>query len=241
MNKKPFILKLVKGFLSKIGLAPKPDDTPVYFISGMCYNCKMFDRLELPKGYCKKYIEWIIPDPEMAISEYAREMAKNIDTSRDFILVGYSFGAVIIQEMNHFLSPKISIVISSFKGKKEIPSLFKAAKKTHLAGHIPLGVYSHTELITNAFNLLVYKMPTQQLEEYMTVTDPTYMQWAVKTIANWVPQDICSNLYHIHGTKDQVFPYEQLHDVYPVEDGDHLMIFKKADTVSAIFAKILSS
>ena len=75
------------------------EDITVYFISGMCYNCKVFDKLRLPKGYKKAYIEWFIPSPDESLSEYAHKMAKTIDTSRPFILIGYSFGAVIMQEM----------------------------------------------------------------------------------------------------------------------------------------------
>ncbi len=220
-------------------LKPAKPDIPIYFISGMCYNCKVFDHIELPEGYCKKYIEWIIPEPGISLDRYVHEMAETIDTKHNFILVGYSFGAVIMQEMNRFLHPLKSIVISSFKDKKEIPPLFKAVKRIRLAERIPLSTYSHTELITNTFNRLVYKMPTEQLAEYMTVTDPLYMKWAVDIITRWVPENKCPNLCHIHGTDDQIFPYERLDDVYTVEGGDHLMVLKKADSVSAILKKIL--
>ena len=47
------------------------EDITVYFISGMCYNCKVFDKLRLPKGYKKAYIEWFIPSPDESLSEYA--------------------------------------------------------------------------------------------------------------------------------------------------------------------------
>ena len=87
----------------------------VYFISGMCYNCKVFDKLRLPKGYKKVYIEWSIPRSDESLSEYARIMAKVIDTSSPFILIGYSFGAVVMQEMTLFLKPAKCVIISSFK------------------------------------------------------------------------------------------------------------------------------
>lgn len=98
------------------------EDITVYFISGMCYNCKVFDKLRLPKGYKKAYIEWFIPSPDESLSEYAHKMAKTIDTSRPFILIGYSFGAVIMQEMTLFLKPEKCVIISSFKSKRK--SLF---------------------------------------------------------------------------------------------------------------------
>lgn len=78
----------------------KKNDVNVYFISGMCYNCGVFDKLKLPKGFKKKYIEWHIPRPDESLDEYARVMAGKIDTSHPFVLVGYSFGAVIMQEMD---------------------------------------------------------------------------------------------------------------------------------------------
>ena len=106
------------------------EDITVYFISGMCYNCKVFDKLRLPKGYKKAYIEWFIPSPDESLSEYAHKMAKMIDTSRPFILIGYSFGAVIMQEMTLFLKPEKCVIISSFKSKREIPILSRQSGKS---------------------------------------------------------------------------------------------------------------
>ena len=128
------------------------EDITVYFISGMCYNCKVFDKLRLPKGYKKAYIEWFIPSPDESLSEYAHKMAKTIDTSRPFILIGYSFGAVIMQEMTLFLKPEKCVIISSFKSKREIPILFQAVRKVNLMEFMPKRLFSSTDFITNAFN-----------------------------------------------------------------------------------------
>lgn len=150
------------------------EDITVYFISGMCYNCKVFDKLRLPKGYKKAYIEWFIPSPDESLSEYAHKMAKTIDTSRPFILIGYSFGAVIMQEMTLFLKPEKCVIISSFKSKREIPILFQAVRKVNLMEFMPKRLFSSTDFITNAFNRLVYNASNSDLAEYMTVTDPIY-------------------------------------------------------------------
>lgn len=115
------ILKRVKKLWKK--------DINVYFISGMCYNCSVFDKIVLPKGYKKKYIEWHVPISGQSLQEYASVMAKEIDTSRSYILIGYSFGGVIVQVMSYFLSPIKTVLISSFKRDEEIPMLFRAAKK----------------------------------------------------------------------------------------------------------------
>lgn len=214
-------------------------DIKVYFISGMCYNCKVFDKLRLPKGYRKVYIEWYTPRPDELLSEYARTMAKAIDTSCPFILIGYSFGAVIMQEMSLFLKPEKCIIISSFKSKKEIPLLFQAVRKVNLMEYMPKRFFSSTDFITNAFNHLVYNASNSDLAEYMTVTDPVYIKWAVEQITDWIPDNKNEHLYHIHGTADQIFPYDRIENVFPVEGGDHLMVVKKADVVSSILDIIL--
>lgn len=214
-------------------------DINVYFISGMCYNCKVFDKLHLPKGYRKVYIEWYIPRPDESLSEYARVMANAIDTSCPFILIGYSFGAVIMQEMTLFLKPEKCVIISSFKSKKEIPVLFQAVRKVNLMEYMPKRFFTSTDFITNAFNHFVYNASNSDLAEYMTVTDPIYIRWALEQITDWVPDNKSEHLYHIHGTADQIFPYDRIEDVFPVEGGDHLMVVKKADIVSSILDIIL--
>lgn len=215
-------------------------DVNVYFISGMCYNCKVFDKLVLPKDYKKKYIEWLIPRLDESLTNYTKRMAQSIDTRHPFVLVGYSFGAVIVQDMNNFLLPQKTIIISSFKNESEIPTLFKFAGKTKTIEHTPIKFFSSTQFITNTFNKFVYDMPTSEIEEYMTVVDPIYIKWAAMQITNWIPKSKCSHLYHIHGTKDQIFTSEKIKNAYMVKDGDHLMVLKKADEVNRILAKILN-
>lgn len=235
VNKKPSLFKQLLRGIFKIS----KKDTNVYFISGMCYNCYVFDKLTLPKGFKKVYIEWHIPRYDESLEEYARTMAKNIDISSPFVLVGYSFGAVIIQEMNKFLHPVKSVIISSFKDKREIPMLFRAVRRANLVERVPQNIYSATEFITNAFNQLVYHMPTSELSRYMTFIDPVYIKWAAWQITSWIPSGEHKHFYHIHGTEDQIFPYDLIQNAFPVEDGDHLMVLKKADVVSSILSGIL--
>lgn len=233
-RKKKGLVRRVFGFFR-----PAKRETTVYFIPGMCYNCSVFDGLRLPKGFRKQYIEWHIPRPDETLAHYARKMMRAIDTSRPFVLVGYSFGAVVMQEMNRFLAPEKSVVISSFKHHREIPPLFKAVKKTHLVERVPEELFHQTEFITEAFNRLLFHATNAEMSQFMTVTDPVYIRWAVAQITHWVPENNCPRLYHIHGTADQIFPYKYLKNVIPVEDGDHLMVVKKAPQVSAILSSIL--
>lgn len=219
------------------GLKKRPME--VYFIPGMCNSCAVFDDLILPNGYERKYLEWHIPHENETLNEYARKMAKNIDTSHPFILIGYSLGAVVMQEMNTFLSPQKNIVISSMKSIDEIPSLFRLAEKINFVRFVPRSVFGATKFITNVFTRFIYTMPTEIVSKCMLVTNPMYVRWAVYQITNWEPVVECPRIYHIHGTKDQIFPIKQIRDAYIVEGGDHLMLMEYAKDVSCYIRKIL--
>ena len=211
----------------------------VYFLSGMCVNCKVFDKIELPAGYEKQYIEWHIPKDDETLEEYTRAMASHIDTNQPFILVGYSLGGIIMQEMNKFLKPEKNILISSVKNINEIPPLFRIAKKTLITKHLPKQLYTTNKSISNLFTRLVYNMSIDDIEQCVTYTAPEYMKWASYQITHWKPTIKIDKLYHIHGTKDQIFPYKRIQNAFFIENGDHLMVMKKAKEISQILNEII--
>ncbi len=211
----------------------------VYFISGMCVNCKVFDCIELPPGFERKYMEWRVPAGNESLEEYARTLAEEIDSERLFMLVGYSLGGIVMQEMNKFMRPRRNILISSIKSKEEIPALFRIAKASHIPEYIPKELYVPHKNLSGLFIRLVYDMSVEEILRYVSCTSPEYMKWATCRITTWEPQVLCENLYHIHGTKDQIFPYRLIKDAYTIEGGDHLMVIKRADEVSRIFWEIL--
>ncbi len=214
----------------------------VYFISGMCVNCQVFDGIELPSGFQKKYIEWRMPTGEETLLEYAQIMAEEIDRELPFILVGYSLGGVVMQEINRFLSPVKNILISSIKSKEEIPYLFRVAKASHIPEYIPKELYVTNKSLSSLFIRLVYNMSGEEVLKYVSYTSPAYMKWATCQITNWQPKMECDNLYHIHGTKDQIFPYRLVKDLYvTIEGGDHLMVMKRPADVGQAISRILLS
>lgn len=211
----------------------------VYFISGMCYNCTVFDALKLPEGFVRQYIEWHVPRADETLREYALNMASKIDTSRPFVLIGYSFGAVVMQEMCRFVKPEKCVVISSFKHKDEVPPLFRVVKRVNLLEKIPSEIFEATEFVTEAFNRFVYHTTNEKLSHFMTHTDPVYIRWSVERITEWVPDNCAPRLFHIHGTEDQIFPFKHIINPLPVDGGDHLMVWRKADVVSALLCSVL--
>lgn len=214
--------------------------TNVYFISGITANCRVFDQLELPDGYNKIYIEWIIPDIDDTLAVYARKMAGSIDTTQPFILVGYSFGGIIIQEVNRFLNPLKNIIIASVKNLDEYPPLLRFGRKIKFAEKFPWWSLTDNQKIKDILARFVYQSRNIDMFEYVSYTDPVYMKWSVHQILCWKPGPDCPNLFHIHGTRDITFPHKYIKNAYLVERGDHLMVIKRPKQINTLLAEILN-
>ena len=213
----------------------------VYFVSGMSANCKVFDKISLPEGFDKKYIEWYIPNGDETLEEYSLKMAESIDTSKPFILVGYSLGGIVIQEMNKFLNPCKNILISSMKSEAEIPSMFRLGRQIHFAQHFPIETIVQNKMVVDLCARLIYGARPDEAGIYMSYTDPVYTKWALQRILEWKPSITCPNLYHIHGARDQVFPVKIISGASIIERGDHLMVIKRHKEVNKILNDILLS
>lgn len=205
----------------------------------MSANCKVFDKIKLPEAFEKKYIEWLIPDEAESLDEYTRRMAADIDTSKLFVLVGYSFGGIIVQEMNRFLSPQKTIIISSLKAEDETPALLRFGRRIKFAEYFPVQFFTSNELILDFFIRFIYQAKREDMEKYISYTDPVYTKWSLHQIIHWHPKHTCPNLYHIHGEKDMVFPCKDVKNVYRVDGADHMLIIRKSKEVSRILFEIL--
>lgn len=212
----------------------------VYFVSGMGCSCACFDDLILPDGFEKVYIEWLMPKEEELLLDYSKRMANVIDQSKPFVLVGYSLGGYIVQTMTEFLLPRQVIIISSIKNEKEISKLFKLARKINFADIVPDKLYNSSDFIINLFNKYLYATPVKTVASFLNITDPNYIKWALKKVYQCIPNKNIDNLVHIHGTRDQIFPFELIDECISIRGGDHLMLVKRSIQVNKILNNILT-
>lgn len=218
----------------------KATETNVYFISGMSANCSVFDQIELPTGYSKQYIEWLMPDKEESLDSYTHRMAQDIDTSKSFILIGYSFGGIIVQEMNKFLSPLKTIIIASIKHETEAPTLIKVGRKLGLVDHLPTSFFKPNDYLSDFFAGYVYSTDSSVVSKYVSYTDAVYTKWSFSQMLNWKVTRPCADLYHIHGTRDQMFPIKHIVPTHTIKGGDHLMVIKHPRKISKAIVEILN-
>ena len=199
----------------------------VYLMPGMAASPKIFEYIQLPENQFKIHLlEWVLPLDNESISEYALRLCKNIKHN-DIVLLGVSFGGVIVQEMNKHIKVRKLILVSSVKSMKELPKKMLLAKATKAYALVP------TQLASKLNVLEKYALGdtvTKRLElykTYLSVNDSKYLSWAIKEMVCWSQINYRKDIIHIHGDKDAVFPIKNIKDCIVIKNGTHIAIINK--------------
>ncbi|MEP6582987.1 MAG: alpha/beta hydrolase [Ginsengibacter sp.] len=211
----------------------------IYCISGFGADEKVFSNLDF-KDNKVHFIPWLLPEKKEKIFEYARRMAEKIHHTNP-ILCGLSFGGMMGIEIAKLISTQKVILISSIKSLHEIPLWMKLAGKVQLNKIFPLRSFRLIEPIQN-YNLgIENKIELELVREYRKNIAQPYTNWAANEILNWKNDWQPPNLYHIHGTRDHMFPIRNIKTKYLVPGGGHFMVMNRADKVNEMLHSILSS
>jgi hypothetical protein len=211
----------------------------IYRISGLGANDKAYKLMRVPEGFETVYLPWLKPKPKETLENYARRMAEKIDTSEDFILMGLSFGGIIVQEMNRFLNPKLNILISTAKNRKELPSIMKLSAFSNLHKIIPTHFFTSQNGISYLVLRKFYDAKLPDLDEFFEYRDADYIRWSINEIVNWKNNVEMKNYVHFHGDKDLVFPISKIKNAVRIEGGTHLMVLQKAKKLNKLLAQEL--
>jgi esterase/lipase len=214
--------------------------THVYFMPGMSANSSIFEYIKLPDSVFKlHFLEWIIPYENESISEYAFRLSKKI-THSNSVLIGVSFGGILVQEMTRFLKVSKIIVVSSVLNENDFPYRFKVAKYTKIYKLIPMRMFSDIDKLSKyAFGSIV-KNRVDLYKKYLSVNDVRYLNWAVDQVINWKQTQNIENVIHIHGENDKVFPVKNINNNYiKVSNGSHIMIINKYKWFNENLPKLL--
>lgn len=194
----------------------------------MAASSSIFERIHLPTETFEIHLlEWVLPNKNESLKEYAKRMAKNIK-HENVILVGVSFGGVLVQEMKPFVNPKKVIIISSIKSNAELSRQMKVAKSTKAYKLIPTKLFENIEFLAKfTFGSSVLKQKMKLYEKFLSVRDKLYLDWAIEQIINWNRTEIDNEVIHMHGDDDEVFPIKNIKNCISVKGGTHIMIITK--------------
>jgi len=194
---------------------------------GMAANPSIFKHIKLPEDQFEPHLlEWFVPDNNMTISEYALKMTQHVKHQNP-VLLGVSFGALLVQEMARHINTRKVIVVSGVTHESELPKRMIFARYTKIHKLLPTGLVNNVELLAKyAFGETVNKR-LELYEEYLSIKDKYYLDWSIDQIVNWKQTYYPECLVHIHGEKDNVFPIGNIKNCIPVKDGTHTMIIHR--------------
>jgi hypothetical protein len=211
----------------------------VYFMPGMAASSSIFENIKLPEElFVMHLLEWELPLPKENLFDYAKRMASKID-HKECILIGVSFGGILVQEMKQFLNPKKVVIISSVKSNVELPRKMKIARTTKAYKLIPTKLFENVEnLAKYAFGDYV-KNRIKLYEKFLSMRDKNYLDWSIEQIINWNRVEADEEIIHIHGDADEVFPIKYIKNPIVVKGGTHIMIINKYKWLNENLPKIL--
>lgn len=199
----------------------------VYFMPGMAANPSIFENIKLPEHQFQIHLlEWIIPDKNESLQDYAKKISTKIEHQNP-VLIGVSFGGILVQEMGKLIACKKVIVISSVKSKYELPKRLKVLKLTKAYKILP------TQLISNIDHLAKFVFGStinkriELYQKYLSIRDKSYLDWAIKQIIFWEQESPDSKTIYIQGDHDMVFPHTCQGNCIVVKGGTHIMIINK--------------
>ena len=211
---------------------------PVNFMPGLAASSLIFERILLPDSFEKILLEWEIPLGNESLKDYAKRISLKID-KKNPVLVGVSFGGILVQEISKYIDVRKVIIISSVKSNLEFPLRMKIAKTTKAYKLIP------TKLILNIENLAKFSFGdkvNQKLrlyEKFLSVRDKNYLDWAIEQVVLWDRVIVDSKVIHIHGDMDDVFPIKYIKDCIVVKGGTHIMILNKFKWLNENLPKLI--
>jgi pimeloyl-ACP methyl ester carboxylesterase len=212
---------------------------PVYFMPGMAANPSIFKYIQLPEDRFETHLlAWFLPEKEESLAAYALRMTEKIH-HENIILIGVSFGGILVQEMAKHISIRKLVIISSVKTKHELPRRMKFARATKAYKLLPTSLVNNIEVLRKfAFGDLATKR-LDLYEEYLSVRDKDYIDWSIEQIVNWDQEEALPNTIHIHGEKDLVFPIQHISECITIKGGTHIMILNKFKWFNENLPKLL--
>lgn len=204
----------------------KSKKIPLYLMPGMAASPRIFEYISLPDEFELVRLSWIPPIKNESLSAYAERMCERVKHSSP-VLLGVSFGGVLVQEMANHISVRLVIVVSSVKSNMEFPLAMRLAKKTGAHKLLP------TEWIQSLESLALFvfgksiKEKVASYQKYLSERDPNYLNWAIDQLVRWEQTAFDPLVVHIHGEADNVFPLKFIDTsqrFYRIPKATHAMI-----------------
>lgn len=203
---------------------------PVYFMPGLAASPRIFERIKLdPSKYDVTFLEWKMPKKKERLVDYCKRIIKEDIQHENPVLIGVSFGGVVVQEIARMISVRKVIIISSIKSHLEFPKRMRITQQYKLYHLFPTGLVNYVDAICKLPFSGKVKDRIKLYQLYLSVNSKRYLDWAFKEILEWKCDKPLEGIIHIQGDHDAVFPVENISEgsYISVPGGTHVMILNK--------------
>ncbi|HVU57149.1 MAG TPA: hypothetical protein VHD83_18940 [Puia sp.] len=213
----------------------------VYFISGMGADGRLFRHVRLPEGFQMQFVNWITPDDKDTIPSYASRLVQQIDTTQPFALVGVSLGGIMAVEIAKISSPVATIIIGSIPLAAHLPRYYVTlGKSLGLLRVLPGSLFKGAARLKRVFTRESSADKTLVLQ-MIDECDGDFLIWAMKAVVRWENKELPRPLWHIHGSRDIVFPIMLTRPSHTIRRSGHLNIMTHPKEVNEILQDIFTS
>ena len=216
----------------------KDDLIDVYMIPGMGTDYRIFRNFSLENGNIR-YIKWEKPGNVTTLEEYASLLSDQIDISRNYVIVGVSFGGMIAVELSRKLDNPNLILISSAKNSKELPNKYKTARV------LPLHLIIGDALLKNASKQQFFYKDINEEDDMLLYRQmliengAAFLKLQIDMIVHWKNKEYDPHIRHIHGSADKVLPARHIENAVFIEGGTHKMVVNKTAKLCEIIDQFL--
>lgn len=205
----------------------------IYALGGLGADERVFEKLDLDYPFIP--IKWNASMANESFTNYCKRLCEQIDIENNFVLIGVSFGGIVATEMNKYISPDNTILISSASTRDELPSWWRYLPLSKLIRWLPKYVFKQPFFIVN---YLFGAKDKILLKAIIRGTDLSFIKWALIQILKWNNKTIPDNSSRIHGDKDRLIPL--LGQCIVIENGHHFMVVDRAAEISLIINDIIN-
>lgn len=206
----------------------------IYLLAGLGFDERIFYELNIENAHIN-YLEWFEPENDESFENYVKRIASQIEpTDKPLILIGHSFGGIVVQEIAKSVNAEKVIIVSSIKLKEEMPVTLRFLKA------VPLYKFFNRKVILASFPIWARafgynsEKGRKLLKQMIGGCSDNYFKWSMNQIVNFSGNNNQSNLIHIHGSRDKTFPIKLIKNPIVIKDGSHFMVFSRAEEVSEV-------
>ncbi len=233
---------VVFGLFLFVKICYSQEDTiKIYLIPGQGSDYRIFEKIK-PKGsFDTVYIHYpnVRECKKCDLGEYAELIAKQIDTTERFILVGVSLGGMISSELTEKINPELTILLSSAKCRDELAVRYRFQKYIPLYWIFPKRLIKWGSYVMQPLVEPDRKNNKDTFVAMLKAKDPKFLKQTIRMVTHWDKKNYNDKIVHIHGNIDKTIPIRNVKPDYIIENGSHMMSLTRGDEINSLIEKIL--